>query len=520
VPTKKSILVDSVDRAGDHGIRSRHIMSVLLAVLLTLRSCARSRAVLQLELLALRHQLQVLQWTRPRRVRLEKANRWLWMWLSRVWTDWRPALVIMKPETVLAWHRRGFRKFWTWKSRRRRGRPTVPLRVLIRTMSQTNPRWGAPRIHGELLKLGIDVCQAPVAKYTIRRRRPPSQTWRTFLTNHVGQLMAADFFVVPTATGRLLFVLVILAHARRRVVHVAVTEHPTAAWTGQQLREAFPWDQAPWCIIRDRDHAFAGWANTAKTMGIEEVLMAPRSPWQNAYVERFIGSVQRECLDHVIVLSASGLQRLMHVYSAYYERSRTHLSVTKDAPIPRPIAMPGDGRVVAIPQVGGLHHRYERQGSLTPDCLTPNRPDQITARRHPWGRLIIRPVRDVADPLSATVDMTTMTVAISPKGNSLVLFNRNRKRPSEPPPRFSVFDEIEFLVGTIDGSAEKRTIIRGCNLIGCHSHQMIKIRDDSSQRITIRAIGYRCRTSCPSSNGNMLREPGTIGAALLTRTLP
>ncbi len=194
-------------------------------------------------------------------------------------------------------------------------------------------------------------------------RQPPSQTWRTFLANHVAQIIAADFFVVPAATGRPLFVLVILAHARRRIVHVAVTEHPTAAWTSQQLREAFPWDQAPRYVVRDRDHAFAGWASTAKALGIEEVLTAPRSPWQNAYVERFIGSVRRECLDHVIVLSATGLQRLMHVYCADYEQSRTHLSLSKDAPIPRAIAMPSDGRVVAIPQVGGLHHRYERQAA-------------------------------------------------------------------------------------------------------------------------------------------------------------
>jgi hypothetical protein len=240
VPTEKSVLIETFDFAGSYGIRSPGIMSVFLALLLTLRSCARSRAVLQLEVLALRHQLQVLQRTRPRRMRLEKADRWLWMSLSRVWTEWRSAFVIVKPETVIAWHRRGVQLCWTWKSRRRAGRPTVPadVRVLIQTMSQTNPRWGAPRIHGELLKLGIDVSQATVAKYMIPPRRPPSQTWRTFLTNHVGQLMAADFFVVPTATGRLLFVLVILAHVRRRVMHVAVTEHPTAAWTGQQLREA------------------------------------------------------------------------------------------------------------------------------------------------------------------------------------------------------------------------------------------------------------------------------------------
>jgi putative transposase len=313
----------------------------------------------------LRHQLQVLQRARNPRLRLTLADRLLLVWLARVWNDWRTALVIVQPETVIAWHRRGFRLFWAWKSRRRIGRPPVPadVRALIRTMSQSNPLWGAPRIHGELLKLGIEVSQATVAKYMIKHRRPPSQTWRTFLKNHMGQVMAADFFVVPTATGRLLFVLVILAHARRRVVHVAVTEHPTAAWTGQQLREAFPWEQAPRYLVRDRDHAFAAWANTARSMGIEEVLTAPRSPWQNAYVERFIGSVRRECLDHVIVLSATGLQRLMHVYIPYYEQSRTHLSLNKDAPIPRPIALPNEGRVVAIPLVGGLHHRYERQAA-------------------------------------------------------------------------------------------------------------------------------------------------------------
>jgi transposase InsO family protein len=166
--------------------------------------------------------------------------------------------------------------------------------------------------------------------------------------------------VVPTATCRLLFVLVILAHERRRVMHVAVTEHPTAAWTAQQLREAFPWDQAPRHLLRDRDHAFDGWVETAKTMGIDELLTAPRSPWQNAYVERFIGSARRECLDHVIVFSATGLQRLMNLYCRYYAGTRTHLSLDKDSPIPRPIAPASAGRIVAIPLVGGLHHRYER----------------------------------------------------------------------------------------------------------------------------------------------------------------
>jgi transposase InsO family protein len=293
---------------------------------------------------------------------LSQADRLLWVWISRIWTEWRSAIVLVQPETVIAWHRRAFRLFWTWKSRHRVGRPAVSpaVRALIRSMSQANPLWGAPRIHGELLKLGIDVSQASVAKYLVRHRRPPSQTWRTFLANHIGQIMAADFFVVPTATGRLLFVLVMLAHHRRRVVHVAVTAHPTAAWTAQQLREAFPWDQAPRYLVRDRDLAFAAVHATAEAMAISEVLTAPRSPWQNGIVERFIGSVRRECLDHVIVFTAAGLHRILKEYVEYYERSRTHLALGKDAPMSRAVSSATAGRIISIPQVGGLHHRYER----------------------------------------------------------------------------------------------------------------------------------------------------------------
>jgi len=274
------------------------------------------------------------------------------------------ALVIVQPDTVIRWHRKGFRLFWTWKSRRRLGRPTVSpdVRTLIRTMSDANPLWGAPRIHGELLKLGVAISQASVAKYMMRRR-PPSPTWRIFLANHVTQLTAADFFVVPTATYRLLFVLVILAHDRRRIVHFAVTAKPTAVWTAQQLREAFPWNGTPGYLIRDRDHAFDALAVTAHAMGIQEVLTAPGAPWQNASVERFIGSVRRECLNQVIVLNAAGLRRLLNEYVAYYTASRTHLALEKDAPAPRPVMPPTLGHVVAVPQVGGLHHRYERRAA-------------------------------------------------------------------------------------------------------------------------------------------------------------
>jgi len=218
-------------------------------------------------------------------------------------------------------------------------------------------------MHGELLKLGFDVCQASVAKYMIRRAKPPSPTWRTFLANHLQQIAGADFFVVPTATCWLLFVLVILAHERRRVVHVAVTDQPTAAWTAQQLREAFPWNEAPRYLVHDRDSAFHAWTSTAAAIGIEEILTAPRAPWQNAYAERLIGSIRRECLDHVIIANERGLRRALNAYVEYYLKSRTHLSLGKDAPISRSVAAPGDGAIGAIPHLGGLHHRYERRAA-------------------------------------------------------------------------------------------------------------------------------------------------------------
>jgi hypothetical protein len=277
--------------------------------------CAPGRraASLHLEILALRHQLTVVNRSRRRRTRFTSADRLLWAGLSRVWRGWRSALYIVRPDTVVAWHRRGFRLFWTWKSRRRTGRPSVPadVRALIRELSTANPLWGAPRIHGELQKLGISVSQSTVATFMRRAPRPPSHTWRTFLTNHASQIMAADLFVVPSVTFQLLFVLVVLAHDRRRVVHVAVTRHPTAAWTAQQLRNAFPDHEAPRYLLHDRDSVFADVATTTAGMNIQTVRTAPRSPRQNAYVERVIGSIRRECLDHVIVVNASGLHRVL-----------------------------------------------------------------------------------------------------------------------------------------------------------------------------------------------------------------
>jgi putative transposase len=236
-------------------------------------------------------------------------------------------------------------------------------RHLIRDMSQANPLWGAPRIHGELLKLGIEVAQSTVAKCLRRARKPPSQTWRTFLTNHLEQMASLDFFVVPTATFRALFVFVVLSHARRRVLHFQVTDHPSQDWTMQQIREAFPWDQG--CRYpRDRDGIYRDdWVEMTKGLGIEEVIAAPRSPWQNPFVERLIGSVRRECLDHIIVWNARSLRRTLRSYFAYYQDFRTHLALAKDAPESRAVEKPECGRIVVIPQVGGLHHRYQRHAA-------------------------------------------------------------------------------------------------------------------------------------------------------------
>lgn len=332
-----------------------------------LSSCFRTRAALQAEILALRHQLLVLQRSqRSCRLSISVTDRLFWVWLSRVWTDWRSALLIVKPETVIAWHRKGFRFYWSWKSRRRDGRPavSVEMRDLIRRMSLANPRWGAPRIHGELLKLGLEVSQATVAKYIVRHRNPPSQTWRAFLENHVKSLVAADFFVVPTITFKLLFVFVILAHDRRRPIHFAVTANPTAEWTARQLMEVFPWDSAPRYLLRDRDGTYGDrFCETARWLGTREVLIAPQSPWQNPYVERLIGSIRRECLDHVIVLNEVGLRRILKGYFEYYEHCRTHLSLEKDAPMSRPIQPPSQGDVIEIPRVGGLHHLYIRRAA-------------------------------------------------------------------------------------------------------------------------------------------------------------
>ena len=331
-----------------------------------LSTAFRPRLSLQLEVAALRHQLAVYQRT-CQRPRIQPADRILWSLLSRLYSRWQDLVMFVQPRTVIAWQHRRFRDHWARVSRSGKpGRPAISkeLRALIRRMSRANPTWGSPRILGELRKLGIDVAKSTVEKYRVRPRRPASPTWKMFLGNHVKDLVAIDFFIVPTVKSTVLFVLVVLAHHRRRVVHFNVTEHPTSEWTAQQIVEAFPWDEAPKVLLRDRDRVYgATFRRRVRNLGIEEVLTAPRSPWQNPYAERLIGSVRRECLDHIMVLSERHLKRILSQYFEYYHRWRTHLSLEMDTPISRPVQPPKLGKVVEFPEAAGLHHHYERRAA-------------------------------------------------------------------------------------------------------------------------------------------------------------
>ena len=338
-------------------------MGSIRIIVLLIRGLLLDQVELAVENLALRQQLSVLS-EQKRRPRLRTRDRIFWAWLSRFWSNWRSVLVIVQPQTVVRWHQQGFKLYWRWKSRAKKpGRPKIDaeIRKLIRRMSRENMSWGVPRIQSELALLGHTVSEATVSKYRIRKHNPPSQTWRTFLDNHLTDIVAIDFFTVPTATLRVLFALVVLSHDRRRVVHFNVTAHPTAEWTAQQVIEAFPEDQAPRFLIRDRDSIYGKhFRQRVKHMGIEQVVIAYRSPWQSPYVERLIGSIRRECLQHFIVLNEKHLRRILSSYFAYYHESRTHLSLDRNAPIERKVEPPHRGQVIAIPQVGGLHHRYCR----------------------------------------------------------------------------------------------------------------------------------------------------------------
>jgi putative transposase len=341
------------------------VLNLMRSLVLAALAFFRTRRQSAIEILALRHQLGVLRRS-VKRPRLTNVDRGLWVLLSRRWARWTDALIIVKPATVVKWHRAGFRRYWTWRSRPKGGRPGIDpeVRKLIKQMANAN-LWGAPRIHGELLKLGIEISEATVSKYLPRRRKPPAQTWRSFLENHVDTLVSVDLFTVPTVLFHVLFVFVVLAHDRRRILSINVTTSPSAAWTANQIVQAFPWESAPRYLLRDRDGVYGKrFRSRVQNLGIREVIIARRSPWQSPYVEHVIETLHHELLDHVIVMNERHLRRLVRTYvSEYYHRCRTHLSLGKDSPHPRTVEPPETGEVIELPVVGGLHHLYKRRAA-------------------------------------------------------------------------------------------------------------------------------------------------------------
>jgi putative transposase len=328
----------------------------------------RPRAALFAENLALRHQLGILLRSKPARVSMTRWDRALWAFvLSRV-PGWRESLVLVKPETVIGWHRQAFRLFWRRKSQAGRPRAHAEVQRLIRQMAIDNPTWGAPRIHGELLKLGFDVSERTVSRYLERIRPEPrrtaSQTWSTFLKNQAKGIVAVDLFTVPTVRFQVLYVFVILALERRRLAFTNMTTNPTAFWLGQQIVNAFPWDTAPRFMIRDRDGAYGDeFSRRVESLGIRSIKTAVRSPKMNCYVERLIGTIRRELFDHVIVLSEPHARRLLREFQVWYNEDGVHLALGKDAPEHRPVEPREMGKVISLPRLGGLHHRYSRRAA-------------------------------------------------------------------------------------------------------------------------------------------------------------
>src|SRR6266849_8783717 len=337
------------------------MIGLLCFILAVLASPFKSKTRLEAENAALRHQLIVLRRKVKGRAHLTNNDRWFFILMYRWFPSILEVLVIIRPETLVHWHRAGFRRYWRWKSRSLGGRPQIgtDLRALIRRMSVENPLWGAPRIHGELLELGFEVAQSSVAEYMGKRRGPPSQEWRTFLHNHAPDIAAMDLLVVPTIGFDLLYAFVIVRLGRRELIWINVTAHPTAEWVARQITEAFPWDEAPHYLIRDRDRIYGSVVmRRLRAMGIRDKPTAPASPWQNGFAERLIGSIRRECVDHMIVLGEVHLRRILKSYAHYYNGVRTHRSLNKDAPVSRSVQRTGVISSRAI--LGGLHHRYGR----------------------------------------------------------------------------------------------------------------------------------------------------------------
>jgi transposase InsO family protein len=337
------------------------MIALLYFILTVLVSPFKSKSRLEAENAALRYQLIVLRRKVGGRIRLTNGDRLVFVQLYRWFPSVLKVITVFRPETLVRWHRAGFRRYWCWKSRSLGGRPQISaeLRALIRQMSIENPLWGAPRIHGELLKLGFEVAQSSVSKYMVKRRGPPSQGWCTFLRNHVPEIAAMDLFVVPTIGFDLLYAFIIIRLDRRDLVWINVTTNPTAEWIARQITEAFPWNEAPHYLIRDRDRIYGTIVTRRlRAMGIRDKPIAPASPWQNSFAERLIGSIRRECVDHIVVLGEAHLRRTLQAYACYYNKIRTHRSLQKDAPVSRPVQLTGG--IKSHPILGGLHHHYVR----------------------------------------------------------------------------------------------------------------------------------------------------------------
>ena len=337
------------------------MIALLFFALALLASPFKSKRRLAAENAALRQQLTVLRRQVRGRVRLTNNDRLFFVQLYRWFPSVLRVMTVIHPETLVRWHRAGFRCYWRWKSRAVGGRPQIEadLRVLIRRMSVENPLWGAPRIHGELLKLGFQVAQSTVAKYMVKRHGAPSQGWRTFLRNHAPDIAAIDLFVVPSIGFNLLYTLIIVRLDRSHLIWVNVTTNPTADWIARQLSEAFPWNEAPQYVIRDRDCIYGTVVTRRlRAMGIRDKPIAAASPWQNGFAERLIGSIRRECVDHFVVWGETHLRRILRTYARYYNDIRTHLSLDKDAPAFRRIQRTGIINSHSV--LGGLHHHYVR----------------------------------------------------------------------------------------------------------------------------------------------------------------
>jgi putative transposase len=348
-------------------MKAHKLFEIVWLILGFLGSLFRSQGDLALENLALRQQLATFKHNHPR-PRISCLDRWFWVLLRRIWSKWINTLIIVKPETVVRWHRQGFKLYWNAISRRgkQRGRPRVSSEIqeLICMMARENPTWGAPRIHGELLMLGFYVSERTISRYLPKREPGEDKIakWKIFLKNHMDSIAAMDFFTVPTVLFRQLYGFFVISHKRRQIIHFATTFNPTAEWVAQQLRNAFPYDTAPKYLIFDRDSIFGGFVlKTVKSFDIKPVRTSYRSPWQNGIAERWIGSCRRELLDHVIVFGELHLYRLLKSYASYYNEDRCHYNLCKDAPGHRPVQMRPEGKaeVISLPRVGGLHHRYE-----------------------------------------------------------------------------------------------------------------------------------------------------------------